>query len=147
VRGLKDHLRDYATAAYRFYAKVGGRETYLKKLITELEKPKKGSGVCNPTEAALIDAEKIIESRQAEFDDIEAISKALQLFAYCHNGNYIRQSIEMVYFKDCWKDLEKGDIQERVHFAEINIPVSERQIYYWLKKARDTFAEERGLRL
>ena len=144
---MKDHLRDYATAAYRFYAKVGGREEYLKKLIAELEKPKKGSGICSPTEAAVINIEKILESRESEFSDIEAVGKALQLFEFCHNGNYIRQSIEYVYFKDCWKDLEKGDIQERVHYAEIHIPASERQIYYWLKKARDTFAEERGLRL
>ena len=144
---MKDHLRDYSTSAYRFFAKVGGRETYLKKLISDLERPKRGSGICNPTESVLINAEKIIESRQAEFDDIEAVNKTLQLLELCQNGHYIRQAIELVYFKDCWKDLEKGDIENRVHNAETRIPASRRQIYYWLKKARESFAEERGLRV
>jgi hypothetical protein len=144
---MKDFTRDYCTEAFRFFARVGGRETYLKKLIADLERPKRSTGISKPTEAALVNAEKIIEARQAEFADINAVSKALQILDYCQNGHCIRQVIEFVYFKDCWKDLERGDIESRVHFAEIQIPASRRQIYYWLKKARDSFAEERGLRV
>jgi hypothetical protein len=148
---MKDHLRDYATSAFVFYAKVGGKEKYIEKLMDDLKKNeikrRREKGMGSPSEAAIINAEKVIESRKAEFDDISAIEKTLQMLDYCHNGHDIKLAIEYVYFKDCWKDLEKGDIQDKVHYAEIQIPACERNIYRWLKKARETFAEERGLRI
>lgn len=142
----KDHIRDYATEAFRFYAKSGGRDAYIKYLIEDISKSK-GSGVCNPTESALVSKEKIIESRAAEFSDIDAVDKVLVILDKSHQGYYIKKAIELVYFKDCWKDLSWGDITGRIHYAEINIPASQAQIYRWLSKARTLFAEERGLRL
>lgn len=44
--------------------------------------------------------------------------------------------MEQVYFINPNKDLEKGDIKIRILKASIKIPVSERQIYKWLSKAR-----------
>lgn len=141
----KDHIRDYATEAFRFYAKSGGKEAYLNRLMEDISKSK-GNGICNPTEAVLVSKEKIMESRAAEFADIEAVDRVLAILVKSCQGNYIRKAIEMVYFKDCRKNTEKGEISKRIHYAEIHIPASERQIYYWLKKARTLFAEERGLR-
>ncbi|ACL77345.1 hypothetical protein [Ruminiclostridium cellulolyticum] len=141
----KDHIRDYATEAFRFYAKSGGKESYIKYLMDDIIKSK-GNGVCNPTESTLISKEKIMETRAAEFADIEAVDRVLAILVKSYQGNYIRKAIEMVYFKDCWKNTEKGEISKRIHYAEIHIPASERQIYRWLKRARILFAEERGLR-
>lgn len=55
--------------------------------------------------------------------------------------------MEIVYFADPKKELEKKDISDRVHKAELGIPTSERSIYSWLKMARGIFARERGLRV
>lgn len=137
----KDHLRDYCTEAFRFYAKSGGEKSYIKNLVDDMER-QKGSGICSPTESALIKKEQLIEQHAAELSDIEAVEKVLHALDMCEH-----QVIEMVYFKDCWRDIERGDIEERIHYAEINIPASRRQIYYWLAKARKMFACERGLRL
>ena len=141
----KDHLRDYATEAFRFYAKSGGKEKYIKNLIEDLER-KKGSGMCSPTEAALISKEEAIADKTAELADIEAVDKVLH--ALDDRGHrVIIQVIEYVYFADCWRDIERGDISSRVHHAELHRPASTASIYRWLKKARRMLAMERGLRL
>lgn len=142
----KDNIRDYATSAFRFYAKNGNKKDYLSKLQKDIQH-EKGNGICNPTEAALISKETILQTKAAEFADIEAVERTVYQLGLSTNGTAICKAIEYVYFKDCWKDIEKGDIQLRVHYAEIHIPASERQIYYWLRKARMTFANERGLRI
>lgn len=141
----KDHIRDYATEAFRFYAASGGREKYIKNLVEDLQR-QKGTGVCSPTEAALISKEEAIASKAAELADIEAVDKVLHALDVCGH-KAILQAIDYVYFKDCWREIERGDIQDRVHYAEIHIPASERMIYYWLRKARRMVAMERGLRL
>jgi hypothetical protein len=142
----RDHVRDYATEAFRFYAKVGGTKKYIDDLVAD-EKRQKGSGVANPTEAALIIKERILAERAAEFADLEAVEKTMHIISTLGSGKEMRQAVEMVYFERCWEELRRGDIQDRVHKAELTIPASERSIYYWLKKARLIFAKERGLRL
>lgn len=142
----KDHIRDYATEAFRFYAKSKGKDEYIKYLMADITR-NKGSGVCSPTESALLSKEKIIESRASEFADIEAVDKVLLILSQTSQGYYMRKAIEMVYFKDCDEDIVKGEISGRIHYAELHIPASESQIYRWLRKARRLFAEERGLRI
>jgi hypothetical protein len=102
----------------------------------------RNSTIGSPTEAALIHKEQILRDKAAELADLEAAEKVMYF-----SGKEVRQAVEMVYMKDCWQELEKGDIETRVHFAEIHIPASRRQIYYWLARARREFARERGLRL
>ena len=141
----KDHIRDYATEAFRFYAKSGGKKTYIKNLVDDINKTK-GSGTCSPTESAIVSKEKVIESRAAELADIEAVEKVLSILSKLSQGEYIKKSIELVYFKDCWKEITWGTITDRITKAETEIPASRAQIYRWLRKARELFAEERGLR-
>jgi hypothetical protein len=45
------------------------------------------------------------------------------------------------------REPDRGEISERVHTAEIQIPASEKTIYRWLGTARRFFAEFRGLRI
>lgn len=141
----KEHTRDYCTEAYRFYARSGGYDKYVKDLVEDIKR-NKGSGICKPTEAEVISKEEVISDKASELADIEAVEKVLRALETCQYTSVLK-AIEMVYFKDCWRDLEKGDIETRVNFAEMHIPASRRQIYYWLKKARKMLAKERGLRV
>lgn len=160
---MKDYLRDYATAAFRFYAsKKMTAEQYKKKIYNEAleqqRKLEKESGISCPTEAAIIRAEAAVNEKLAEIRDMEAVELTLAelngdsdfyentLRSCRHERREIVQAVEIVYFADPEKELESGDIYNRVHKAEINIPASERSIYYYLKKARLLFAENRGLR-
>lgn len=141
----KDYLRDYCTEAFRFYARSGGRSAFIKSIENDIIRSK-GSGVSKPTEAALIRQEQIIAEHASELADIDAVSKVLVYLDICRHRDII-QAIEIVYYTDCWKDLEKGDISARVHKAELTIPASTNTIYRWLRQARDMFAKERGLRI
>lgn len=153
---MKDYLKDYATAAFRFYAKNGkSAEEYKKRIhdealetIRRREVKTKGSGG-SPTEAMLIEAERMISDKMAEIKDMEAIESTIRQLEVMRfgQGKGIIQAIEYVYFKDADKEIIKGDIYNRVHAAEIDIHASERSIYYWLRQAREIFAIERGLRV
>ena len=137
----KDNVRDYATSAYRFYAINGTSEEYIRKLSLDLEK-QKGEGICNPTEAALIHKERIMQEYVSEILDLEAAEKAMDRLSKDE-----RRAVQMVYMKDCNSDLEWGDMSIRVHYAEIHLPASQASIYRWLSRARSVFAIERGLRI
>ena len=133
--------RAYASDAFRFLAREGGKNKYIEKLLDDMRRSVSKSGVSCPTEATLIHKEQVLRDKAAELFDLEAAEKVL----YCSNKE-IRQAVEMVYQKDCWKELEWGDIEARVHHAEIYLPASRAQIYRWLAQACKEFARERGLR-
>jgi hypothetical protein len=138
--------REYATEAFRFYAREGSKDEYIKKLIQDRIRAEKSTGQASPTEAELIHKEAVLSEKAAELADLDAAEKTIYIFQA--NGRMeIIKALDMVYMKDCWKDLEWGDISGRVHHAELHIPASQAQIYRWLAKARYEFARERGLRL
>ena len=139
-RKAKDHLRDYCTEAFRFYARWGGRDAYIKSLVADLQR-EKGGGISSPTEAALVHKEQVMREYAAEIADLDAVQMVMNV---CERD--VRRAVEIVYLDKPYAQLEWGDIKQRVHKAELTIPASERNIYYWLKKARMIFAEERGLR-
>jgi len=145
----KDNIRDYATAAYRFYKKIGESTELFKAQIRE-EYLKSyeggGSGISKPTEAALMRAEKAIDSRVAEVKDVEAVEKVIAQLKAGGRSDIVK-CIEIVYFQDADKELMKSDIQRRVDKAVLEIPCSERQVYKLLGQARQLFAMERGLRV
>lgn len=145
---MRDHIRDYATSAFRFYAENGkSAEKYKINLANEIiyNQQKLKSGINNPTETAVIKHESIIEDRMAEIKDMEAVERVMDILSKMSNGREIKKAIEYVYFDT--EKIKKGSILERIHNAVIHIPASERSIFRWLKKARKLFAEERGLRL
>jgi hypothetical protein len=151
---LKDYLKDYAIAAFRFYAKNGkSADKYKEKIYNEaLEEMQKREtlvkdGVSKPTEAALMAAEAAVNEKIAEIKDMEAVEKVLADNCYTWKHRYIVRSIEMVYFKDCDMVISKGDIQNRVTAAALEISASERSVYYWLREARELFSYHRGLRI
>ncbi|MCB2359433.1 hypothetical protein [Clostridium estertheticum] len=147
---MKDYLRDYTTAAFRFYAQNDkSAEKYKKKVyIQALEdgmiREGNKSGISKPTETAIIAAEGAVSLKIAEINDMEAVEKVIAELDVKRRRDII-QAIEYVYFSNPQKDIE--DIKAKVHIAEIYIPASERSIYRWLRQARDLFAVERGLRV
>ena len=89
-------------------------------------------------------ADKDFISTLCEIADLDAVEMVIEICQRHYPDVY--KAVKIVYLNDPGKELEWGDIQRRVHDAELTIPASERQVYYWLRKARLLFAEERGLR-
>lgn len=146
---MRDYLRDYATAAFRFYALNGkSAEEYKKKIydnaLDNIRKSEGCVGVSKPTEAAVIAAERAVDDKIAEVRDMEAVELTLAELGVKRRHDII-QAIECVYFKNPEDQLE--DIKTKVLSAQMFIPASERSIYYWLRQARQLFAMERGLRM
>ena len=146
---VKDYLRDYSTAAFRFYARLG-RPTYeeMKKVVYDaaFESSRRelinDKNIKKPTQQAVINAEKAVEALAGELCDILAVEKVL-----ARMQPEMIKAVEIIYFTDAERELMYGDITARVHKTESVIPASESQIYRWLKQARMMFAVERGLRL
>lgn len=147
----KSHIRDYATAAFQFYACVGGSEKYKariwEKAVRDQHKLEGRSGISKPSEAAIMRAERELERVSAEISDLESVERTIHILENRINGNDIIKALKMVYMVEPQRDPERGEISERVHKAEIQIPASERSIYGWLSKARRLFAQARGMRL
>lgn len=148
---MKDYIRDYATAAFRFYAKNEmSAEYYRQKLFYEaLENANRSegsTGISKPTETAIMKAETAVSEKIAEIYDMEAVEKVIAELKVKYRNDIVK-AIDIVYFKDNDKELNKSDIQNRVIEASIAIPAGERSIYRWLKQARELFAIKRGLRV
>lgn len=146
---MKDFIRDYATAAFRYYARCGMpryedmyRAAYNIALEDERREIVRVKGVGNPTQQAIINAEAEMDRRAGEFRDILAVEQALAAMR-----PEVRLAVKFIYFAGADRELVKGDIERRVHRAEIEIPASRRQIYRWLYGARVLFSEIRGLRI
>ncbi len=145
----KDHIRDYATEAFRYYSFMGKphkedlEKKYYQEALEEYQRRQQsgGTGISKPTEQAVMYAEGILRQKQAELWDILAVEKTMmQLHVW------ERQAVEIVYFPHAQRDMQKGEIDNRVQEAVIKIPAGERTVYRYLKKAREIFAYERGLR-
>lgn len=149
----KDHIRDYATEAFRFYANVGistieykekVRREAMDAIVKRESAPKVGG---SPTEALLIYGEKAVEEKLSEIEDLEAVEKTLKEFeAKIYGKTVILPLIEMVYFTECDREIRRGEIRDRVVKACTNLSISESTAYRYLKKARLLFAHNRKLR-
>lgn len=151
MRKKKDHVRDYAVAAFRYYARIGKTSQEVKeeignKIIEERKERQLSTGITSsPTEYAIMKKEQVINELKAEIDDIDAVEKTLQLLEKQCSVNTIR-AIEIVYFTEVDRELVKGEIESRVSKASLELHCSKETIYRMLKNARTIFAKERGLR-
>ena len=80
----KEHYRDYATAAYRIRARLGSAREYAAKIWDQAMAQNHGQdgpagGLGNPTEAAVIAAERSLEEKRAVLEDLEAADRAMQI--------------------------------------------------------------------
>lgn len=149
---MKDYLRDYTTEAFRFYARNGKsaemfkRAIYLEALANECKNETGSSVISKPTEAAIMRAENAVNDKISEIYDMEAVDQVIAELKVNYK-NEIAEAINIVYFTNPNNQLKKGDIQERVVQASMNVGLSEASIYRGLKKARILFAKRRGLRV
>lgn len=140
----KDYLRDYSTAAFNLYGKVGNVENYKKSLLEEIEhiKASSGSGISKPTEAALMRAEEQLSLKIATIKDLEAVEKTLNELKATNIAMF--NVVNDVYVNNTFK---KGDIENAVMKIASESYLTDRTIYRYLKKARIIFAYTRGLRI
>lgn len=149
----KDHIRDYATEAFRFYAAanmsaIEYREKIRREAIETVVKRKgsKSSGG-SPTEAQLVYADKVVEEKISEIQDMEAVEKTLQEFdKQRFIGPEIKNVVSIVYFTEPKRPIRKGEIRDRVLKACTEMNISESTAYRYLKRTRLLFAHNRGLR-
>lgn len=145
----KNHYMDYAKAAFRLYAQVGGAETFKQKIWNEAilaqERQEGKSGLSKPSEAAIIRAERAVEEAKATIWDLEAVERTLSQLEV--KGRELVRAVQIVYMAEPHREPKRGELQDRTHRAELLIPASEKTIYRWLALARLIFAKERGLRV
>lgn len=114
----KNNIRDYATEAFRFYA----RRIKIQ---------------CADDMHSLSDN---------ALKDIEAVQKVLDEFD-THREPYAVDIIKSVYFVKAEYPLHRLDISNRVIQTAFVYKTNERKVYKILKEARERFAYHRGLRL
>ncbi len=150
----KDTARDYIIEAFRLYARLGEpdfekirEQVYIYTLTNK--KPREvfaeHGHISKPTEAAAINADKMMRYYKGELMDIEAAHKTVVSLSKKACGYNAADILRDVYFKNPHLPLKKCDIQSRVINASIKNHISESTAYRVLKTARDTFAYHRGL--
>jgi hypothetical protein len=156
---LKSHIRDYATAAFRFYAdtrnklnkpaivSVKYKDDIWDREILAQHKLEGRGGISDPSPAAVVRAEQALEMAVAEVRDLESVERTIKYIEGFTGGHAMMEALQMVYMAAPHREPERGEISARVHKAELEIPASEPTIYRWLHMARRAFAEDRGLRL
>lgn len=144
----KDHIRDYATEAFRYFAYLGKprkedlENKYYQEALEQYQRThERGSGISKPTEQAVMYAENCLRQKQSELWDILAVEKTL---AQLHMWE--REAVEIVYFSHAYRPIKRNEISDRVYKASEDIPADARTVYRYLSKARMIFAYERGLR-
>ena len=145
---LKSHYRDYATAAFRLLAREGSADRYRAKIYNAAlaRRGEGGTGLGSTTEADIMRAEQAVYDTVATIADLEAAEYAVAALE-ARYGYAARRALYMVYMAYADRELAKGEISERIHRAELEIPASEKTLYRWLAYARRKKKKKRGLRL
>ena len=140
----KDHIRDYATEAFRFYARMGC-PTY-KQAEEAIRQEAYDKYELSEPQYIIKRADVAVAQKAPELADIAAVEETLRLLEYGGEG-HIAKVVREVYFHMPGQPLERGDIEARVNRLSLHMPAGERSIYRWLKKARQLFAAVRRLRI
>lgn len=136
----KDNIRDYATSAFRNYARLGCPTTeefkkHIRKIAT--------NNVLEPQKALML-AEKAEAESYPEIMDIEAVNGTISILEKSGKHEAVL-AIKEIYFIKPDKPLRKCNISERAQALAISMPADIRTIYRYLALARRIFAELRGL--
>jgi hypothetical protein len=140
----KDYIRDYATEAFRLYARMG-QPTYDAARERIRQDAIRRSGFTDPQKIFEC-GEMAIAKHAAQLADILAVNETLRLLE-ARGKRYISRCIREVYFINPSAPLRSGDLSARVIRLSISVPAADRTIYRWLKQGRLLFAGLRGLRI
>lgn len=121
---LKDATRDYIVTAFRLYAALNfPDEKEIKRITDKLSKDR-----CNiAVKLDLLSVLKTIEHLNTK------------------NKEHIYKAIKYVYFYKPTQTLKLNEINNRVIYFATQNYVSERNVWRWLKDARNLCAYYRGL--
>ena len=146
----KSHIRDYATSAFQFFALEGSAEGYRQRIwneaVYEHQQREIHGSAGAPTESAVIHADIALKAHLGAIADLEAVEKVIHALELMEHG-HILKALRIVYMQEPEREIEWGEIKDRMQQASLSIPASERQVYRWLAEVRRMFAEERGLRI
>lgn len=149
----KDHLRDYATHAFREYA-AAGCPTYDQlrdKLIAEAmassgERLNVKSGIIyKPTEAQIEAAQQRLDKAIGQLDDIVSVIRTMDQLRDLRDGDLIIRCLKIVYFAEPKRDLRRGEITDRVRYAAEVEHIDDSTVFRKLRTARKIFSTERKL--
>lgn len=140
----KDNIRDYATEAFRFWARHGCPS--YEEAVERIKRRAINRAFGIDPEKALIYAEAEVEKASAGLCDIMACSQVFTTLDDTGRG-LVCEAVRAVYMTEPWKIPKRGELSARVLAFALEIPLSERQVYQYLKQARELFAAVRGLRL
>lgn len=91
-------------------------------------------------------ADAEVEKARAGLEDIRACDAVFVKLK--KSGRELAcDAVKAVYMADPWKKPRRGEFTDRALRFALDVPLSERQVYYYLEQARDLFAVERGLRI
>ena len=152
--GTKDKNRDYATAAFATYLRLGcptreEREAQIRQEIYDKHRGKDPKFIVGAAEIEL-------RRLRGHLDDIEAVNKTFDMLygkipqhcgaAKTHTGEEIANAVKEVYFAFGSERIPERDIiGPRVRAYAMAVPADIRTVYRWLKYARNLFALLRGL--
>ncbi len=123
----KDSTRDYITAAFRLYSALGcPSEQKIGNLSLSNSKIKSNKN-----------------SIAIRFD-LLAVSKTLE-YLNRSGKDYICETVREVYFTEPTREFKRNDINARVLNLAAKKFTSERNVWRWLKEARNICASFRGL--
>lgn len=143
ARGKKKNTMDYATAAFRFWARRGC-PTYDEAVERIYNKAMRRAAGAEPEKAVMF-AEREVERAGSELCDVLACDIVFREFERTGN-ELVCQAVREVYMVQPYKELKANDITHRVLAFALKVPLSERQVYRYLARAREAFALVRGLR-
>ena len=97
-------------------------------------------------EKAVAFAEREVDRASSELCDILACDVVFREFEKTGNG-IVCDAVRAVYMVQPGRELKVNDISCRVLAFALSVPVSERQVYRYLARARQAFSVVRGLRM
>lgn len=140
----RDGNRDYATSAFRYWARHGC-PTYEEAVERIRKRAVDRAGDADPAAiVAFADAE--LERASAELCDVLACAWVFDTLRE-RGREIVCDAVRAVYMVEPWREPKLNDIKMRVIAFTHEAYVSERTVYYYLRLARDLFASVRGLRI
>lgn len=140
----KDALRDYATSAFIYWARHGC-PTY-DEAVERIRKRAFNRAWGEDPQKVKLYADAEVEKARAGLEDIRACESVFKKLD-ASGRELVCEAVRAVYMADPWGKVKRGEYSARVLRFALDVPLSERQVYYYLEIARDLFAVERGLRI
>ena len=140
----KDHIRDYATAAFRYWASQGC-PTYDEAVARIKNRALNKAKDIDPARA-LAYAEAEVEKKSAELGDIIACEACFKHFEECGKG-YVCEAVRAVYMVYPCRKLRRRELSGRVLKYSQDNYLSVRSAYYYLNQACAYFSSLRNMRI